>query len=55
MQDIILGFLLLTLAVLLFAGAVLEWGAWVAALLGVAFVGTVLVWLALISEKRRRR
>ena len=54
MQDIILGFLLLSLAVLLFMSAVLEWGTWIVVLLGIAFVGNVLVWLVMVGEKRRR-
>ena len=47
MQDLILGFLLLALATLLFMSAVLEWGTWIVVLLGIAFVGNVLVWLVI--------
>ncbi len=55
MQDILLGLLLLTLAVLLFVSAVWEWGTWVVVLLGILFVANVLVWLVAVGEKRRRR
>ncbi len=55
MQDIILGFLLLLLAALLFVGVMLELATWVMVLLGAAFLITVLVWMVLIGDKRRKR
>lgn len=55
MQDIIFGFLLLVLAALLFVGVVLELATWLMILLGAAFLITVLIWMVLIGDKRRKR
>jgi len=55
MQDIIFGFFLLVLAALLFIGVVLELATWVMVLLGIAFLFTVMVWMLLIGDKRRKR
>jgi Flp pilus assembly protein TadB len=55
MQDIIFGFLLLVLAALLFVGVVVELATWVMVLLGIAFLFTVMVWMLLIGDKRRKR
>lgn len=46
MKEIVLGGLLLVSAVLLFAGAVLEWGKLSTILSGLLFVGVALVWIA---------
>jgi thiol:disulfide interchange protein len=55
MQDILFGFLLLSLAVLLFVSVVLEWGTILISLLGVAFLGVVFIWMAATGDRRRRR
>ncbi len=48
-----LGGLLLVSAVLLFAGAVLEWGKLLTGLAGLAFVSVALVWMASNGASRR--
>jgi len=55
MQDILFGFLLLSLAVLLFVSVVLEWGTVLVSLLGVAFLGVVFIWIAVTGDRRRKR
>jgi predicted membrane protein len=55
MQDIILGFLLLVLATLLFMAVMLELATWLMILLGAGFLITMLIWIVLVGEKRRKR
>ncbi len=55
MRDIVFGFMLLLLAGLLFVAVVTEVAEWLMILLGVAFLITVLIWMVVIGDKRRRR
>ncbi len=54
MQDILLGFLLLVMAVLLFASVVLEWGTILISIVGIVFVGVALAWMASSSGWSKR-